>query len=114
MDGAGAPVVDWEAARRNIPGGDEGVRKLAAVMVDECARLLDELRNALADGDPARVRLAAHTLKGGARHFAAEEVIVAASGMEALGAAGDLAGAREAWPRLEAAVQRLVTALADA
>jgi len=113
-DGGRAPVIDWQAAHRNIPGGAEGVRELAAIMMDECPRLLQETKEALADGDAPRVRLAAHTLKGAAQHFGAEEAVVAASGMEALAGAGDLAAAREAWPHLEAAVKRLATALTDA
>ena len=116
MDPAGdrAPIVDWQAAHRNIPGGAEGVRELAAIMMDECPRLLQEIRGALADGDAARVRLGAHTLKGASLHFVAEEAVAAASAMEALAGAGDLAAAREAWPLLEAAFTRLAAALADA
>ncbi|MHC4133938.1 MAG: Hpt domain-containing protein [Planctomycetota bacterium] len=113
-DGGRLPVVDWSAACRKIPGGAEGARTLAAMMVDECPRLLGEVRQALADGDATRARLSAHTLRGAAQHFAAEEAVATATEMEALADAGDLDAARDALPHLETVVQRLATALGDA
>jgi HPt (histidine-containing phosphotransfer) domain-containing protein len=113
-DGARLPVVDWSAARRNIPGGAEGARELAAMMVDECPRLLDEVRQALADGDATRARLSAHTLRGAAQHFVAEETVAAATEMETLADAGNLDAARDALRHLETVVKRLAAALADA
>ncbi len=113
-DGGRLPVVDWRAACRNIPGGADGARELAAMMVDECPRLLGEVRQALACGDAARARLSAHTLRGAAQHYVAEEAVAAATEMEALADAGDLDAARDALPHLETVVTRLAAALADA
>ncbi|MHC5033228.1 MAG: Hpt domain-containing protein [Planctomycetota bacterium] len=108
------PVVDWGAACRTIPGGAAGVRELAGMMVAECPRLVHEIREGLADGDTTRVRLGAHTLKGAAQHFFAEEAVAVAAGMVARVDAGELDAARDALPHLEAAVARLAAALADA
>ena len=113
-DAGRLPVVDWSAACRKIPGGAEGARTLAAMMVDECPRLLDEVRQALTDGDATRARLSAHTLRGAATHFVADEAVAAATEMEALVDAGDLDTARDALPHLETVVKRLAAALADA
>jgi len=83
------------------------------MMVAECPRMIEKVRSGIAEDDAPLVRLGAHTLCGAARHFAARQVIDAASDMEQLAKAGDLRAARDALPKLEAAVLALTTALAD-
>ncbi len=107
------PVVDWLSASRTIPGGAQGVRKLAQMMCAECPRMIGEVRRGIAEGDAPLVRLSAHTLRGAARYFSARQVIDAAGAMEDVARAGDLRAAREALPQLEAAVHALADALAN-
>jgi HPt (histidine-containing phosphotransfer) domain-containing protein len=94
-------------------GGDAGLLKeLAEMFVRECPGWMAEVRTALTQGDAVRVRRAAHTLKGAVGTFAAQAALEAALRLEALGRAGDLAGAEGAWSALEEAVRDLTPALA--
>jgi HPt (histidine-containing phosphotransfer) domain-containing protein len=55
--------------------------------------LIDEMRRAIESGDAAALRLAAHTLKGNAAEFGATALSRLARDVEAIGAAGGVAGA---------------------
>jgi PAS domain S-box-containing protein len=83
-------VVDWGEARRHIPGGEDRLRTMAALMETEGPRLLEEIRRGVAAGDAGRVVLSAHTLKGSAAHFGAEEVVRVAADAEASARQDDL------------------------
>ncbi|MHC4958544.1 MAG: Hpt domain-containing protein [Planctomycetota bacterium] len=107
-------VIDWAAACRNIPGGTASVRRLAAIMSDECRRLIVEVQRGVAEGDAKAVRLGAHTIKGAATHFGAQRVVEAATAMELLGNEGALGAARDALPAFVADVEALVAAAAEA
>jgi|TARA_Y100000758_G_scaffold276708_1_gene221673 HPt (histidine-containing phosphotransfer) domain-containing protein len=50
-----------------VGGKEETLRELAGLMLEECPRLLEQMRRSLADGDVEELRRAAHTLKGSAR-----------------------------------------------
>ena len=105
-------VIDWQTARARIPGGEEGVVELTAMMLEECPAMLSALKEGLAAENAGRVRIDAHTLGGSARHFAAREVAAAAFAIEALARDGDLRGANQALPDLERKLARLSAALA--
>ena len=107
-------LEDWVVASRRIPGGAQGIRELAAIMATEGPRLLEEMRRGLAEQDPERVRLGAHTLRGSAQHFHADDVVAAASDVEALAREKDLAGISGLLPdmaRLVAALTAELTAV---
>jgi CheY-like chemotaxis protein len=113
FDRAGPPadVVDWSAAAHRIPGGERGLRETAALLLEECPRLLDEIRDAQSRGDAERLRRGAHTLKGSADLFGAAAVTAAATTIERLASEGEIAGARRELPRLETEVERLQAAI---
>ncbi|EMI20424.1 Signal transduction response regulator, receiver region domain protein [Rhodopirellula maiorica SM1] len=67
-------VVDLRAAESRIPGGRRGVRRLAEVFVGECETLMGILVNTVPDGDLTEIGRAAHTLKGSANLFYANQV----------------------------------------
>ncbi len=79
------PVIDWDAARQNIPGGKDMFRELAVILRSQSPQLLQEMTSALQDRDANRLRRAAHTLKGAAGHFAAHRLTAAAGALEQLG-----------------------------
>ena len=66
-------------------GKEETLRELAGLMLEECPRLLEQMRRSLADGDVEELRRAAHTLKGSARLFAAHPTADAALEVEDIG-----------------------------
>lgn len=68
-------------------------------------------KTGIADNQSLEMKIAAHTLKGVSGNIRAMEVFRIAGELEKMGASGDLAGAGEAFFRLESAVARLTAAL---
>ncbi len=111
MSAEGALVDPAEALAR--VGGDwELLRSLTEVFFDSYPAQLEQLREAVGRGDGQTVYRLAHTLVGAVGIFGARPAVEAASRLEAMGRRGDLAGAEEAYRRLDAAVARLKPALA--
>jgi HPt (histidine-containing phosphotransfer) domain-containing protein len=86
---------------------------MAEAALVEIPRLMAALRDAVAQGDHAKLRLTAHTLKGSVRYFGARQVCHRASELEELGKRNELAGAASALAALETDVQQLTAVLAD-
>ena len=81
---------DKEGALGRV-GGDLGLLKeIARVFLDDCPRLLEELREAAARSDFAAVERHAHTLKGSSANFGASRLVSAALRIEKMGRARSL------------------------
>lgn len=106
-----AQPFDLSAALKRAGGDDELLRELAGLCLDECPKLLAEIREAVGGKDAARLRTAAHTLKGSVATFAADEAAAAALRLEEMGRAGRWDGVGDALAGLEAALDRLRPAL---
>ncbi len=75
-------------------GGDEDLlRELTGDYLRDAPVWRDDLRQAVARGDAAAVRRAAHTIKGAVGYFGADEAGALADRLQELGRAGDMAGA---------------------
>jgi len=107
-------VIDLEVTRKRIPGGRNGVRELAQLMVEESPKLLDQVRAALRERDAESLQRAAHTLRGSADVFGAKYVVAAAARIEALGREDRIDEANDELADLEREVDRLVVALESA
>jgi HPt (histidine-containing phosphotransfer) domain-containing protein len=107
-------ILDLEVALRRIPGGKPAIRDLAQIMLEECPRMLCEVRAAWHDRDADRLRKAAHALRGSADVFAARHAVQAASRVEKIGHTGTLDGADAAMYELEREVGRLSAAIRSA
>ena len=59
-EGEASDVIDLAAARERIPGSSEAVKQMAQVSLSECPRMLQEIRDDLADRDAKRVQRGAH------------------------------------------------------
>ena len=97
-------------------GDRQLLAELAGLFLAECPRWMTEMRAAVAGGEPPRLQLAAHALKGGVATFAAGATYEAALRLEKMGRAGDLSAAPEALAALAQKVERLrpaLTALAE-
>ncbi len=93
-------------------GGDvEFLQEIAGLFMEDCPRLLEEIRTAVASGDARTLEHAAHTLKGSIANFGAEPAREAAFKLESLGRAGDLKPAVYAVSVLEEEIQRFTSAL---
>ena len=103
-------ICDADALRARVP--DEAIlAEVIALFLQECPRMLSDVREAVERGDGARIRSAAHTFKGAAGNFVTAPVVEAATQLEMMGEAADLDGAKGAMARLERATERLTAAL---
>lgn len=100
-------LCDWAAGLQRV-GGDEGLlREIAGLMLEECPKLLRDLKRAIAAGDAPRVKLSAHTLKGSLDNIAAGAARAVAQQLETMGRAGELRDAPETTRALELELERL-------
>jgi two-component system sensor histidine kinase/response regulator len=88
-------------------------RELVGMFEEDCPRLLEQLRQAIAAGDADTVQRTAHQLKGSAGNFAALNVVQAAQRLEDLGRIGDLSEAADAFHDLEDALAVFHAALEE-
>ncbi len=108
----GGQILDWKVARERVAGNEELLRQLANLFLKECGKSMADVRQSITTGDVARLRRAAHTLRGSADYFAAAPVVEVARQLEQMGRDRNLAGAEGAWAALEHEINRLVSALA--
>ncbi|QEG00586.1 Signal transduction histidine-protein kinase BarA [Stieleria maiorica] len=106
-----ADVIDLEFAQTRIPGGADGVKEVARLLLDECPKMIDAIAEGLANKDASQVRRSAHTLKGSADWFAAKRVVAAAKRIEYFARDEDLDAAAAALPELEQEVAQLINAV---
>ena len=113
-DGLIAPAdvsFEWDAALERVGGDEAMLRDLAEMFFAECPKLIQQIHEHIAGADGPELRRAAHTLKGSAHVFGAEEVAEAAHRLEEIGREEAFADAEEALALLEDEVARLLPAL---
>jgi CheY-like chemotaxis protein/nitrogen-specific signal transduction histidine kinase len=105
---------------RELCGDDGGRRQIIDSLRAMVPSRIDHIKEALADGDAERVRLAAHALKGGCLTVGAEALGESGRRLETLGRAADLAGAdallvevERGWKDLEAELARYLAGPQD-
>jgi HPt (histidine-containing phosphotransfer) domain-containing protein len=81
-------VLDRDAALGRVGGDLDLLREIAVLFADECPRVLQDLRDALAQGDAPAIGRAAHGLKGSAANFGAVPAVDAAVRIEQSAHAG--------------------------
>jgi PAS domain S-box-containing protein len=96
-----------------LTGDAELRRELSVMFLEDCPKLLSEIRTALDQRDGPSLRLAAHTLKGSAGIFRVQSAFDAALRMEHLGQNCDWDHAEEAWTRVNIEMANLSATLAD-
>ncbi len=105
-------VMNWDAALKGMQGHEDLLEELTAVFIQECPRMMEDIRNFRESPDAARkLHRAAHTLKGSALVFAAERVVEVAERLERMGTEGKTEGFETAFEALETEVQRLLPVL---
>lgn len=106
-------ALDLSKAIEAVGGKREQLKPLAELMLEECPRLIAEINVAVANHDAPFLRLAAHTLKGSVRIFGADRAAERAEQLEAMGQAGDLHDADEAFSELKLEIKRVASALSE-
>jgi CheY-like chemotaxis protein/HPt (histidine-containing phosphotransfer) domain-containing protein len=109
----GPAVLDRAAALKHVGGDEQLFHELIGVFLEDCPRMLSELREAAETADAVRLKRAAHSLKGAAGALGGKAVFEAALRLEAMGRQGDLAEVQPARQELEKALDQLRRALAD-
>ena len=106
-------VVNWAKALTAAQGDRAVLKAITETALDEIPQLMAALRQAIADGDQAGLRLAAHTLRGSVRYFGADRVSEHAAKLEEMGCKGQLADAEPILAGLEAEITQVTAALAE-
>ena len=91
--------------------GVDVFREMAALFLNESAKCLAEIHDAMTRGDAAALRRAAHALKGSAAVFAAQPATTASLRLETIAKEDKLNEAEAACADLEREIQRLRLAL---
>ncbi len=107
-----ANVFDHAGSLERTEGNEQLLGEMAVVFAAECPKRMQELHEAIARQDAARLERAAHTLRGSVSNFCAPAAVAAVSELETMGRAGVLDGASVAYEALETALQQLKPALA--
>ena len=96
-----------------MQGDEQELPALAQLFISECPKMMLRIQDSIASGDAQQLQLAAHTLKGSAHFFDAQEVVNSAWELESMGRAALLHTAPQEYLILHAAVQRLLAALTN-
>jgi CheY-like chemotaxis protein len=110
--GALGHTMDWSGALRALGGKEALLRRVADAFREEAPNLLATARAALEARDADELRRAAHTLHGSMRWFDAPEAQESARALEKAALAPDWDEARRLLPALDAAVARILPAVA--
>ena len=103
--------VDWDGALASVRNDRDLLRTVVEAFLEESPKLMEETRRAVDEQDAAKLRLAAHTLKGSMRLFGDTPASVCAEALETMGRSGDLSRARATLVDLEEATGNLVPVL---
>ena len=93
-----ASVVNWTEALKTAQGNRKLLKSLMEAALVEIPTTDDGDPNAIANGNHAELRLAAHTLRGSVRYFGASQVCEYAAKLEDMGRKGELGNARRSSP----------------
>ncbi len=81
--------------------------ELALLFLEDCPKLLGEMRRAISQQDGPALRLAAHTLKGSSGVFDAQAAYACAFRMECIGKDNDWGNVEAAWDAVNWEMSRL-------
>lgn len=89
-------------------GGDKDLLKeVVALFLDDCPKLIEQMREAIQESNPEGLQKAAHTLKGSVSNFGATLAVQAALDLETMGKTGDIGGAAGVLEVLEKEIDRV-------
>jgi CheY-like chemotaxis protein/HPt (histidine-containing phosphotransfer) domain-containing protein len=106
------PVFDRETALDRVNGEAELLDEVIELFLTDAPNRLAEVRTALEQGDPKRLQMAAHSLKGAAGYVGADRTSAQALKLENLGRRGELSQALDEYQLLEREIESLREAIA--
>jgi signal transduction histidine kinase/CheY-like chemotaxis protein len=112
-DAKGAEIFDRKRTLMNVDGDLELLKEVVRLFMEEYAKFLAEIRDAVDGGDAQGFYRAAHALKGSVCNFGAHNVIDLALRLEMMGKNDNLNGAPEEFNLLADEMERLARALEE-
>jgi CheY-like chemotaxis protein len=109
----GGKVIDRRAILDRVGGDTELLTEIASLFLEDCPKLLSEIRQAFQQGDLEHLEKAAHALKGSVSNFGADAAVEAALRVESMGRSRDLTEAPQAIVRLEREIARVTEELIE-
>ena len=106
-------VVNWAEALKTAQGNRKVLKSMTEAALEEIPQLMLAIRQAIASGDHAKLRFAAHTLKGSVRYFGARQVYEHAAKLEDMGRRDELVDAEAICAALEGEISRVTAVLSD-
>jgi len=106
-------VFDVDQALVGVDQDLELLQELVQIFLEDCDRMVDELRTAVEAASADGIERGAHTLKGSVGVLAGVEVGRLAADLEQRGRAGDIADTPGLFAELATAVERLRTTLTE-
>ncbi len=104
---------DWSPALSAVRGDRALLKEIVDAFLEDSPRRIEQIGEALRQGDSTTMRRAAHTIKGSLRYFGAETAFNWAQRLEAIAEAGKLADVPEALAGLERELAQLRPQLAN-
>lgn len=112
---SGGPLLAPEAfVRLREWGGDELVRKMIELFIENSPQRMEQIRTGIADQDADRLERGAHSLKSSCGNLGAESVRSLAARIERFAETGDTDSAAGLLDELEARYDRTLAALVQA
>jgi len=108
-----ANPFDREEMLERLGGDTELLDDVLQVFLEECPRMMDEVRGAIDEGNPKSVRRAAHSMRGALLNISAAPAAAEASRLEALGSEERLGEGAPILERLQQEIERLEQVLAE-
>ncbi len=106
-------VLDRDALLKLVDHDRDLLRELVDLFLVDSPALMSEIQAGVAEGDAARLEMAAHTLKSSVGNFGAMRAFELARWLESMGRDNKLAGAQEIYTALKQEMARVSTVLAE-
>jgi HPt (histidine-containing phosphotransfer) domain-containing protein len=103
----------FAAALQRLGGDGQLFQELATYFMEDAGELLEAIRLGLAAGNAQHVERAAHSLRGLAANFEAEQIVTTGMSIEQMASRGELQAVPPVLRDLEAEVQSLQGILQD-
>jgi PAS domain S-box-containing protein len=106
-------LIQWSAALKAVKGNRTLLKTVVGIALDECPKLLEGIRQAIAKGDPMALKLSAHTLKGSVRYFGPSKAFDLAFELEKMGKEQEFESANDTFSLLEKEMEQFTGALRE-
>ena len=107
MEAPNENLIDRECAMELVDGDRELLKEMVEIFLDDCPKLLNNIRNAIEEQNSDLLEREAHSIKGAVGVFFAGQATETAFRLEKIGNSGELSMAEEAYRELEREIERL-------